>query len=301
LYCIRELPESLPDVVRRVGDAGFAGVEFAHRFREEDSAAVADALDETGLEPVGVHAELSVVEGAIAGDDDLLERCETVGCERVIVPHLEAHHFRSRSAVESLSRRLGGIAAELDSRGIDLGYHTIRHDLWPSLPDRIGRFANESPIPTGVVDVAAKAYARIGQNGSASSSRLDGTGLWTLFELTTPDDLFFELEAAEVTAAGYDPAELVARFGGRVELVHLRDTAPIGRFGEYDGVPHGRGEVDFEAVVDAASAEGVEWLVYEDELGGDPERILEEGATFLDHLLKGEERSVGGETTGADD
>lgn len=280
LYGVRDFPGSLPDVVRQAGAAGFEGVEFANRFRNEDPGETATALAESGVEPVGVHADLPLVEAAVDGENDLLERCRTVGCERVVVPHVAARHFRSRAAVESLSGRLARLATELDAHGLSLGYHTIRHDLWPLLPDPVGTAVNDAAVPDEVVDVAAKWYAR-----TQSGQELDETGLWSLFQETTSDDLFFELEAAEATAAGFDPGAVLGRLGERVSLVHLRDTARTGRLGDYGHVPHGEGRVDFEGVAEAARAQNVDWLVYENELDGDPETILSEGASFTDRLL----------------
>ena len=84
LYSVRDLPESLPDVLRRVHRAGFEGVEFADRFQEADPDALAAALEETGLDTVGVHADLETIEESLAGHNDLLRRCLTVGADRLI-------------------------------------------------------------------------------------------------------------------------------------------------------------------------------------------------------------------------
>jgi sugar phosphate isomerase/epimerase len=70
---------------------------------------------------------------------------------------------------------------------------------------------------------------------------------------------------------------------GRVEprCAHLRGL----RFGAYEDVPNGKGAVDFEAVVDTASAAGVEWFVYENEMDQDPTAKIADATAFLDGLL----------------
>lgn len=287
LYSLRESSEPLPEVVRLVADAGFDGVEFAARFREEAVDETAAAIDETGIEPVAAHAELGVVESAVAGENDLLDRCAAVGCTRVVVPHISPRHFRSRETVRALSYRLADLAASLDDEGIDLGYHTMRHDLYPMLPDGVETVFGLTPTPERVADHATRWLAR-GRRVTGTPGQgvpPSATGLWNLFARTAPDALFFELEAAEVRAAGFDPAETLSLFDGRVPLVHLRDVAPQGRLGDYEDVPHGTGTVDFPALVDAASTAGVEWFVYEDELDRDPAVKLDRGSAFLDRLL----------------
>lgn len=282
LYSVRELSEPIPDVIRRVGEAGFEGVEFANRFREADPAAVNAALEESGVEPVSVHVRLPDVEAAVEGENDLIERCRAVGCDRIIVKYIPPHQFRTRRATRSLADRLAAIAADLDAHGVDLGYHTSRYDLYPLLPDAAEMLFDETPLPDGAANHAMEWLGRARRRDPKSIP--SASALWNLFARTRPEDLFFELETAEVRAAGFDPAAALSTFSGRVPLVHLRDVAPL-RFGAYEDVPNGEGAVDFEAVVDTASAAGVEWFVYENEMDQDPTAKIADATAFLDGLL----------------
>jgi sugar phosphate isomerase/epimerase len=283
---VNSLSEPLPDIVRKAGEAGFEGVEFAHRFHEEDPAATAAALEESDVTPIAVHAELPIVEAAVEGENDLIDRCETIGCDRVIIPHISPRHFRSRVLVRSLSNKLSDIASELEARGIELGYHTIRYDLRPMLPEGVETLFNLTPLPEGVADHATQWLARYRRDSRETIP--SDTGLWNLFARTAPDELFFELEVAEVRAAGYDPAAVFPLFDGRVRLMHLRDVAPTGRFGDYENVEHGKGTVDFDAVLEAARSAGVEWAIYENELAADSARMFADGIDFLDRVLDDE-------------
>jgi sugar phosphate isomerase/epimerase len=294
LYSVRELPETLSDVIRRAADAGFEGVEFAHRFREADPDAVRDALDETGVEPVAAHADLSTIAAAVAGDNDLLDRCEAVGCDRLIVPHVSPWHFRSRRNVRALSYRLADLAHELDARDVDLGYHNVRNDLWPFLPDGVVDALARTPIPKGVAAYASRGLAA---GRRADRTRIpDATGFWNLVARTAPDDLFFELEVGEVYAAGFDPVAALDLLSGRVPAIHLRDVAPTGRFGSYENVEHGTGVVDVGGVLDASREAGVEWVVYENELAVDPARKIEAGAALLRRYVGDAGADEGGPT-----
>jgi sugar phosphate isomerase/epimerase len=287
LYSIRELSEPLPDVVRRVADAGLEGVEFANRFQTAEVDALAAAFDETRVEPVGAHVDLELVEDAVNGDNDLLARCEAVGCERVVISHISGRHFRSRDAVRSLSYRLSDLGEALEADGINLGFHTVRQSVYPLLPDGIETLFNLTPLPERIAEHAARGVSRGGRliGTSGRGTPPSATGLWNLFARTAPDALFFELETAEVRVGGFDPAETLSLFAGRVPLVHLRDVKPNGRLGEFEDVTNGEGVVDFPAVVDAARAADTEWLVYENEVDIDPAMKLEHASEFFDRLL----------------
>lgn len=279
LYSVRTLDDSLPDIVRRAAAAGYEGVEFAHRFREEPPEAVATALSETGTVPVGVHAELPLVEAALTGENDLLDRCSTIGCDRLIVPHISFGHLRSRNAVQSLAQRLRDASVELDDYGIDLGIHNVRHYLWPLLPDVVETITDAAPLPPGVENAATMAASRALRAGR--QPKATNTGLWNLITQTEAADLFFEVEVGEIRAAGFDPVSAFPMFGDRLELLHLRDVAPTGRFGAFEDAPHGEGVLDMERIFAAARDTGVEWIVYENELDVDADSKIDHGATFL--------------------
>ncbi|MDS0295142.1 sugar phosphate isomerase/epimerase family protein [Halogeometricum luteum] len=287
LYSVREASDPLPEVIRRVAEAGFEGVEFADRFFEADADAVAEALSETGVVPVAAHADLPTIEAALDGGGDLFERLETVGCDRVVVPHVPANHFRTRWAVRAFSYRIADVAHELDAHDVDLGYHTIRHDLYPMVPRAVGSLFEKTPLPHALADAGARGLARL----RAADPRFDASeipsdsGYWNLIARTAPDDLFFEVDVGEVTAAGFDPAAAVELASGRVPLVHIRDVAPTGRFGAFESADPGRGVVDFASVARAARESGTEWLVYEHDDPADAYGTVCEGANLLSDLV----------------
>lgn len=282
LYSVRSFPDSLPGIIRRVAEEGYDGVEFANRFQEEPPESIATVLDETDVEPVAVHAELSTIEEALNGDGDILDRCKVIDCDTLIVPHLSAREFRTRRAVRSLSCRFREISEALSDHDMRVGLHNDRRLLSPLLPDGAGTLMNETPIPERVgntIQTIARRY------GSDDPERMpSNTPLWNLIARTRPTELFFEVEVAEIRAAGYDPVATFEMFDGRAEMIHLRDVTPSGRFRGYENVSHGEGVVDMERIIDTALQAGVEWIVYENELSGDPSRKIEAGARILGEL-----------------
>ncbi len=283
LYSVRSLPDSLADIVRRVAGSGYDGVEFAHRFQQEPPEDVAAALDDTGLEPVAIHAGLSTIEDALAGESDLLERCATVGCDRLVVPHLSPTHFRTRESVRALAERLTDVSRQLGERGLSLGLHNDRTWQRPLLPDGVGTVMDATPIPEVAVDYAQEAGRRF--RASDAGSVHSWTPLWNLIARTDPDDIWFEAEMAELRAGGADPAEAITLFDGRAAMLHLRDVVPGSGFDDYEHAPHGDGLLDMERIFAAAQEAGVDWLVYENELDADPAAKIDAGRRFFDRLL----------------
>ncbi|WP_197431333.1 sugar phosphate isomerase/epimerase [Halorubrum sp. CBA1125] len=291
MYSVREHPDSLSEIVRRVAANGYNGVEFAHRFQWEPPDDIATVLEETGLVPVAVHADLSTIEDALAGEADLLERSATVGCDRLIVPHLDSTHFRTRESVRALADRLNDVATALDDRGLELGLHNDRSWLCPLLPGGVETLIDATPTPDGAADYIQEAGRRLRARNTGPVPRR--TPIWYLIAETDPDAIWFELEVAELHVGGVAPTEAVSLLDGRVEMLHLRDVAPGPGLGEYESVPHGDGVVDMKRTLEAAGDAGVEWVIYENELNTAPEEKIDAGRRFFDRTL-GEQAATTG-------
>jgi sugar phosphate isomerase/epimerase len=289
LYSIRTLPESLPEIIRRVGAAGYDGVEFADRFHEEPPGDIAAALDDADIEPVAVHADLSEIETALDGESDLLVRCRTVGCDTLVIPHLSASELRTRSDIRSLSHRLRDAATGLEACDMQLEYHTGRRTFRTFLPDAAGKLIEETPVPAAVGEHTHQLLTSL--RPTEPTAIPNETPMWNLVARTTPAELTFEPEVAEIREAGYDPSALFSLCGDRIERVHLRDVALTGPLRGYEDVPHGEGLVDMDAVLDAATDASVDWVIYENELDSDPAAKIDHGTATLDHLLDGGESS----------
>lgn len=125
LYTLRDVDLPFDRLLERVSDAGFDGVEFANRVTDEEPAAVAETLAETGLEPLGAHVGLESLEDDFAETVDFYER---LGCANVVVPWLGEDHFASHEAVDAAAARLGELDARLAERGLDFHYHNHDHE-----------------------------------------------------------------------------------------------------------------------------------------------------------------------------
>ncbi|WP_340023189.1 sugar phosphate isomerase/epimerase [Paenibacillus sp. FSL K6-1096] len=83
-----------------------------------------------------------------------------------------------------------------------------------------------------------------------------------LFDTVPAEQLQVEMDTCWVYYGGYDPAEYIHKYAGRLPIIHLKDLKK-----REDGSPEtvvlGEGEVELGAVIEAAAAAGVEWAVVE--------------------------------------
>ena len=277
LHTVRDIDESLPETIRRVGDAKFEGVEFAGAFLKADPHAVRKALDETGLTPVAAHVDLQALEGDL---EPIIDRCRRVGSDHLVIPHLGAGYFRTTTHVDALARRLEGLAKQLDAYGFQLSYHTSKHPFLPLL-DRYGLgFPANLPSPGVVWELMAEA---IDLTVRGADRDVATTGFGRLVSRT--DHLTFEVDVGWAAAAGYDPVDVFDLVGDRLSLIHIADVARTSRFPpEFRSVMPGEGILDLERVLRASRKTGVDWLIFEDDHPVDPEAAVETGRAALDQF-----------------
>lgn len=278
LYTLRHWDEPLPEIVRRVSEAGFDGVEFAGRALEADPSSVRAALEETDTVPIGAHVPLAQLEESL---DETIERFETIGCRRLVVPHIRPEHFRTTSRVDALVDRLHSLADSLEEEGFDLVYHNAREPLLPLL-DSFGleRLLEARELPAGVWNHVAYGLGRAWRFDDADLSHRTGFG--RLVTTSDSDRLEFEVDAKWAVAAGYSPRAAFELARNRLPVVHVADVKrqrwlpPA-----FEPADPGTGMVDIGETIAAAYRENVPWIVFEHESPADPETALRQGVKFV--------------------
>ncbi|MEP6844615.1 MAG: sugar phosphate isomerase/epimerase [Panacibacter sp.] len=98
-------------------------------------------------------------------------------------------------------------------------------------------------------------------------NKIDGRLVYEVLIKTVDPDIFFEIDTYWVKVAGHDPAKIVAEFGKRAPLLHIKD----GPAKWNDSLPEdnpdpmvavGKGTQDFPAIVKAANG-NTEWMIVE--------------------------------------
>jgi sugar phosphate isomerase/epimerase len=156
--------------------------------------------------------------------DGVVEDLLKIGAEWGIVPWV-APEDRSEDALKAIAAQFDGFAMRLREAGLKFGYHN--HDF---------EFTTTSADGKTVFD--------------------------QMIEVTTPGLVHFEVDAYWVAVGGYDPATVIADNADRVALIHLKDGFTTDLHQGKD-VPFGEGDLDWDGILAASRAAGVEWYVTE--------------------------------------
>ena len=259
LHTLRDLDATLPETIRRVGEAGFDGVEFAGTLADVDPAAVADALAEAGIEPIAAHVGMADLETEL---DAIVRRYDAIDCRRLVVPHLGPDWFVTERTVRDAADRLGRLGGRLADQDVQFYYHNAVYDLKPLFADRgVGAVLGLAPVASRIGSYATAVLDAVASPSLAEFP--DRTGLGRLSQRTLGRSVRFEVDTGAVAAAGFPQGAIIDFLGDRVDMVHL--TA----------------DVDRTAVLEAARRNGVEWIVFEDDHPEDPETTLRQAANGL--------------------
>jgi len=127
LYSVRQLDEPLVNILDRVADAGYDGVQFSGGFRDATHDEAAAKADERGLDVTPAHVDIDALEGDL--DATIAAYRDTVGCSGAVVPYLDDSHFASRDAVDETAERLTALADQLADLDWTLHYHNHAHEF----------------------------------------------------------------------------------------------------------------------------------------------------------------------------
>lgn len=272
LHTLRSSSDSLPELIRKVDEAGFEGVEFAGRFLEANPHTIREVLTETGVAPVAAHVDLNHLE---TNPESIVDRCRAVGCHRVVIPHIGDGHFRTSDRIDSMANRLNALKDRLKLDGVELLYHNSREPFLPWVDKPGIKALSHAPLPDGSWDAITGILSRnAGTDNAAAFAR---TGFGRLFERTS-DEIKFEIDTGWIVASGYDPVTVFDLVGDRLALIHLTDVVMTRRFPlKFKSVPAGEESINLSEIVPAAQRTTAEWLVYENDGATDLDRAIRHG------------------------
>lgn len=127
LYTLRSVlqdPSRIGDVLRRVREIGYRGVEVAG-IPDAGVAQFGEELRRSGLVACGAHVGLDRLTSDL---DAVAAECRAWGCEYVVVPSLPAA-YRSREAYARFAGEAAALGARLESSGLALAYHNHAFEL----------------------------------------------------------------------------------------------------------------------------------------------------------------------------
>ena len=87
------------------------------------------------------------------------------------------------------------------------------------------------------------------------------TALDVIFEESDPDAVQFEIDVYWVQAGGADPAAWIKKCKNRIDLIHVKDMAIVGREQRFAEV--GEGNLNWPAIIEAGRESGTQWYIVE--------------------------------------
>ncbi|WP_219835863.1 sugar phosphate isomerase/epimerase [Paenibacillus sp. R14(2021)] len=182
-----------------------------------------DLLQELRLEAFGSHVSLVNLETKL---EEEIAYLKTIGATYVVCPWIPADQVaEGESFWRGLIDKFNGIGERLRQEGLQFAYHN--HDF---------EFA----------------------------SKIDGEFVFDAMYTKVPADLLkVEMDMGWVQYSGQDPLAYIAKYAGRLPLLHLKDFRK-GKPGEQiDTVELGRGDLPLNDIIAAGNQANVEWLIVE--------------------------------------
>jgi sugar phosphate isomerase/epimerase len=246
LYTLRSLKQPPAELLEQIAAIGYSGVELAGTFAPGmPPSDLRKLLDAAGLQVVSAHVSLNDLEADLPG---AVKAQKTLGNDTLIVPWVsEEVRGKTAESWQALGARLGRLAKRSEHAGMRFMYHN--HDFEMVIID--GRPA---------IDWLMAGAAQTG--GSAVG---------------------FEMDLAWAEHGGQNVPSLLQRYAGRVSRVHAKDLAadPAASPEEKGLATVGAGKLDWDAILPAAKAAGVEWYIVEHDFPVDPLASIRSSYEFL--------------------
>lgn len=161
------------------------------------------------------------LERMLKSPDEEIEFVKALGSNYLTVPWLPQEKYADEAALAQTSGELESIARDCAAKGIVFCYHNHSFELERTIGDKL--------LLDAIFDAAPAAQV--------------------------------ELDSCWVHNAGVDPVPYIAKYAGRIPLVHLKDMKR--EDGNTVTVELGNGEVDLQAIAKASKEAGSQWLIVE--------------------------------------
>lgn len=175
----------------------------------------------------------------------------------------------------------------------ELGNETIVLPWLPSMPSTAAGWAELGTELAGFAATLHEEGMRFAYHNHAAEMQLfDGvTAFEILLEAGGPL-VKAQLDLAWTHIGGIDPVDMLNRLSGRLISVHAKDAATepgptVGGSGNAMFAAVGEGVLDWDAILPAAHAAGVEWYIIEHDFPPNAENVITIGNQFLQAELDG--------------
>lgn len=213
-----------------------------------------DALRQTQLKPVSLHLDTLLFTRNQDKLGPALDDAVKRGFKYVVCPYIAPADRGGVEVIKKLAETLNSAGAKCTKAGVQLAYHNHAFEFEPAKGEK-------------------------------------GTLLDVLLENCDKKHVVLELDMMWAKVAGLDPAEVVAKYGSRIHLMHLKDLAKGTAQRYNEGIAKeefkevGSGSIDVPKVLQAAAKAGVKhYFVEQDQTPGNPVESLKTSFAYLAKL-----------------
>jgi sugar phosphate isomerase/epimerase len=248
MWSFREfLPKDLAGTLAKVRAMGFREVEGAGLWKRTVGELRA-ALDAAGLRCQSAHMGFERLRDDSAG---AFAEAKALGATWVVCPWISHEKEFTREDAQKSAEVFNKVATAAEAAGLRFAYHCHGYEMLPSP---------------------------------------EGTRFDTLAQNTDPKRVMFQVDVFHTLHGGADPVAFINRHAARVKSLHLKDlkkgvaiTKGTGTAPPDVDVPLGTGQVDWRAVLRAATKAGASLYYVEDE-SADPFGHIPQSLQYLKSL-----------------
>jgi sugar phosphate isomerase/epimerase len=248
MWSFREfLPKDLAGTLAKVRAMGFREVEGAGLWKRTVGELRA-ALDAAGLRCQSAHMGFERLRDDTAG---AFAEAKALGATWVVCPWISHEKEFTREDALKSAEVFNKVATAAEAAGLRFAYHCHGYEMLPSP---------------------------------------EGTRFDTLAQNTDPKRVMFQVDVFHTLHGGADPVAFINRHAARVKSLHLKDlkkgvaiTKGTGTATPDVDVPLGTGQVDWRAVLRAATKAGASLYYVEDE-SADPFGHIPQSLQYLKSL-----------------
>ena len=233
---------------KEVETAGFGSLKTARELRK--------VFDDNGLQCPSAHLPLKLDDLNASFDD-----AHTLGCTYATssVPQMWLSAGAPSPPANMTDEQRKAFLA--NARGSMLA---------PLTPDKFKMLADDMNKVGAAAKAAGLKFAA--HNHTMEFATMEGKpGYDYLISHTDKDLVTFEIDCGWMTVAGYKPADFVARYPGRIRMLHIKDFLPYPKGASTggpvrpEGSEIGRGVVDYKEIFAGVKGKGIEHIFVEQE------------------------------------
>ena len=257
LYVVgADMQKDAAATVKQIAQIGYKEVETAGFGSLKTAKELRKAFDDNGLKCPSAHLPLKLDDLQASFDD-----ANTLGCTYATSSVPQTWLAAPMPAMDPNMSADERRAAMQKARGGMLS---------PLTPEKFKALAEDM---NKVGEAAKKAGLKFAAHNHTMEFAMDGDkpGYDYLITHTEPGLVNFEIDCGWMTVAGYKPADYVARYPGRIKMLHIKDFIPYpagastGGPVRPEGAEIGQGVVNYKEIFAGVKGHGIEHIFVEQE------------------------------------